>query len=106
MQQPAIDEQITFLYTRNLAQSTAFYEDILHLPLVLDQGGCRIYRVVNGAYIGVCERANADQHPAGVILTFVVPDVDGWYKYLRDQGVSFEKAPPSTKLTVYIIVLR
>lgn len=28
MQHPPIDEQITFLYTRDLTQSTAFYEDI------------------------------------------------------------------------------
>ena len=39
------DQQITFLYTRDLAATARFYEDVLGLPLTVDQGDCRIYRV-------------------------------------------------------------
>ena len=65
----------------------------MHLHLVLDQGGCRIYKVVDTAYVGICERVDAVEQPKGIIFTLVVPDVDAWYTYLRDRGVSFEKAP-------------
>ena len=52
----AIDSQITFLYAVDLDRSAKFYEDGLGLPLALDQGGCRIYRVAGGAaYIGICQ---------------------------------------------------
>lgn len=87
------DQQVTFLYTRNLVDTAAFYEGLLGLPLVLDQGGCRIYRVSGDAFLGFCERAEAPAEPAGIIFTFVTQDVDGWYAYLKERGVAFEKPP-------------
>ncbi len=93
MTRPSIGQQITFLYTKDLSQSAVFYEDMLQLPLVLDQGGCRIYRVIDTAYVGICERANAVVQPKGVIFTLVVPDVDAWYAFLHDRGVPFDKTP-------------
>ena len=50
------DQQVTFLYTRDLAASAHFYAEVLGLPLVLDQGLCRIYRVSGDAFLGVCQR--------------------------------------------------
>jgi 1,4-dihydroxy-2-naphthoate polyprenyltransferase len=49
MLRPPIDQQVTFLYTRDLANTAVFYEKTLALPLVLAQGACRIYRVSGGA---------------------------------------------------------
>jgi len=46
MTHPPIDQQITFLYTRDLATTAQFYEEILGLRLALDQGDCRIYRAI------------------------------------------------------------
>lgn len=40
-----VDAQITFLPVADLQRSAAFYEGALGLPLVVDQGTCRIYRV-------------------------------------------------------------
>ena len=53
------DQQITFLYTRDLAATARFYEDVLGLPLTVDQGDCRIYRVSRDGYVGFCQRAAA-----------------------------------------------
>ena len=50
------DAAITFCYVPDLGPSARFYEDVLGLPLVLDQGGCRIYRVKDGGYFAFCER--------------------------------------------------
>jgi len=86
------DSQIVFCYTRNLKESTRFYEDVLGLPLVLDQGGCRIYRTAGQSCIGICERSETGT-PDGVILTLVTEDVDEWYEKLKNRGVHFEKEP-------------
>ncbi len=88
------DQQVTFLYCRDLEASAAFYEETLGLSLVLDQGGCRIYRVSADGFRGICRvregRAIATE---GVIVTLVAADVDGWHTRLAARGVVFETPP-------------
>ncbi len=106
---PPIEQQITFLYTRDLEATAQFYEDIIGLKLWLDQGGCRIYSVRGAAYVGFCQCDDAPQPPPDkvVILTLVTPQVDEWYTRLCEQGVEFEK-PPATnpKYKIYHCFLR
>jgi catechol 2,3-dioxygenase-like lactoylglutathione lyase family enzyme len=100
------DSQITFCYTRDLEATARFYEDLLELPMILDQGGCRIYRVASEAYVGFCGRESAGV-PSGVILTLVTDDVDGWHRRLSDAGVEFEKSPAlNTDYNIYHCFLR
>lgn len=93
MTHPPIDEQITFLYTRDLEATAHFYEDVLGLPLTLDQGSCRIYQVNGDAYLGFCQRESAPETPQGIIVTLITQEVDDWYAHLQAQGVEFEKPP-------------
>ena len=89
------DQQVTFLYTTDLDATSRFYEDALGLPLTLDQGGCRIYRVADNAFIGFCRHSSAGRRDdtSGVVLTLVTDEVDQWYERLRARSVVFEKAP-------------
>ena len=93
MSTPLFNQQVTFLYTRNLALSAHFYEEVLGLPLVLDQGGCRIYQVSSTGFLGICLSQNAPKKPEGIIVTLATSKVDDWYHHLSDQGVIFEKPP-------------
>ena len=93
MDHAPFDQQVTFLYTRDLGATARFYEQVLGLDLVLDQGTCRIYRISADGFLGFCQRAEAPDRPAGVIVTLVTEDVDGWHARLAARGVSFEKAP-------------
>ena len=93
MSHPAIDQFLTFIYTKDLAATTHFYEDVMGLTLALDQGSCRIYRVSDDGFLGICQGDAVSEHPKGIIITFATNDVDGWYQYLSDRGVPFEKAP-------------
>jgi catechol 2,3-dioxygenase-like lactoylglutathione lyase family enzyme len=85
-------QQVTFLYTKDLATTAQFYEGVMGLPLVLDQGSCRIYQVSGDGFLGFCERA-IPAEPTGVIFTFVTPNVDDWYERLQGRGVQFDKPP-------------
>lgn len=89
---PPISEQITFLRTDKLEEMHEFYCDILGLPLALDQGGCRLYRVAENAYIGFCDRS-APTAPGEVMLTIVSPDVDAWHKLLAEKGIATDGEP-------------
>lgn len=107
MPDSAFDQLVTFLYSADLAQTAAFYEQTLGLPLVLDQGACRIYRVRGDAFLGFCARDDAPRNPQGVILTLVSQDVDGWYERLCGQGMAFEKPPAhNPKFNIYHCFLR
>jgi catechol 2,3-dioxygenase-like lactoylglutathione lyase family enzyme len=101
-----LEAQITFCFTANLEATARFYEEVLGLPLALDQGSCRIYRTAAGAYLGFCERKEGAS-PEGVILTLVTDDVDGWYERLSRRGVEFEKKPThNPKYRIYHCFLR
>lgn len=86
-----VDSSITFLKVKDIERSARFYENGLGLVMVLDQGGCRIYKLTDEAFIGVCER---DADPASnIIFTFVTDDVDGWHQRITAGGVETDGEP-------------
>mgnify|MGYP005851620799 CR=1 FL=1 len=93
MTTPAVDYPLTFFATRDLAATDRVYRDVLGLALARDQGDCRIYRVGERGFVGFCQRESAPAQPAGVILTLVTADVEGWHARLTAQGVTFERPP-------------
>jgi len=89
---PRVDAGIVFLGTTDLATTSAFYSEVLGLPLVLEQESCRVFRVADAAFLGFCER-HVPPSDAGVVLTLVAEDVDGWAVALRRRGVRIERGP-------------
>ena len=97
MTHPPIDQSVVWVYTEDLEDTARFYGTMLGLPLVLDQGGCRIFRMGASGFLGVC-RVRPGRHvgPKGVVITFVTSDVDAWHRHLLAQGVQPD-GPPETK---------
>src|SRR5690606_14872304 len=81
-----------FFYTQDGPKTWAFYEQVIGLPLVLDQGGCRIYRVAGDSYVGFCEREGA-RPTDGALFTLVTDELDAWAAHLKAHGVEFAKEP-------------
>lgn len=90
---PTFSAPIGFYPTSDLTATRAFYEGVLGLSLVRDQGTCQIYGVAGGGYVGFCQSAEAVSFDPRVILTLVTDDVDEVYEALRAAGVETE-APP------------
>lgn len=106
MSRPTLTQQVTFLHTDNLAETAVFYQNILGLKRVLDQGKCQIFQVSATAFIGFCQHFEA-ANPDGVILTLVSEQVDEWHDYLVAQNVPIEKPPTrSETFNIYHIFLR
>jgi catechol 2,3-dioxygenase-like lactoylglutathione lyase family enzyme len=105
----AFTQQVTFLYVRDLAISERFYGETLGLELVLNQGLARIYRIGAGnAFLGIClssavqQAPSPDRAPLGVIVTFVIDEVDAAAAALKAKGVTFEKEPAiNTTCNIY-----
>ena len=107
MSHPSIEQQVTFLYTNDLQKTAHFYEKKIGLPLVLDQGSCRIYDVCGSGFLGICQSAEAVENPKGIIFTLATRKVDEWYHYLSAKGVAFEKPPSQNpKFNIYHCFLR
>ena len=94
---PPINQNVVFTYTDNLDEASAFFRDIMELEFVLDQGSCHIYRLSEQCFLGVCNLADRPREQAGVTITIVSDDVDGWYDFLTAKGVEYIK-PPSYSL--------
>jgi len=88
-----VDDQITFIYVADLDRSTAFYREVLGFPLVLDQGGCRIFGVTPSSFLGACRLRPEQVGVAGALVTFVVHDVDGWHARLVEAGATIIQPP-------------
>jgi catechol 2,3-dioxygenase-like lactoylglutathione lyase family enzyme len=85
--------QVTFLPTADLAAVDAFYGVLLGLPLVRDQGVCRIYETSPGAYLGFCDRGYAVPDQFRVVLTLIVEDVVAAHDVLLARGATPEGPP-------------
>ncbi len=108
---PIIEQQVTFLHTKDLSETAVFYEEILGLELVLDQGSCRIYASGGDAYVGFCgtlgQHLDTPSVGSYVILTLVTSDVDDWHDYLKEKGVTIEKPPTlNEKFNIYHCFVR
>lgn len=93
MSTPAFDAQIVFIPTADLDACAAFYETVLMLPLILDQGGIKIYQAAGGGYLGFCRSDGPLAADDRLILTFITADVDAWHARLSDQGVVTDGPP-------------
>ncbi len=107
MTHPPIDQTITFYYTRDLEITARFYEELIGLELLIDQGSCRIYQASNDGWIGFCQRDEVPSQPDVVIFTIVTKEVDNWYQFLVERGVNFDKSPGiNPKFKIYHCFLR
>ena len=82
--------QITFLYYHQLEPVVSFYEEILGLELVEDQGWAKIYRVHGDAYLGIVaggKGLHSPQRDNAVLVTLVVDDAAHWYTELNRTSI-------------------
>ncbi|MBA2667016.1 MAG: VOC family protein [Trueperaceae bacterium] len=99
--------QVTFLPTDDHQKSIDFYEGILGLTLVRDQGLCRIYRTGPSSYIGFCDHGYAIPSEFRVVITLLIDDVDGVFERLQRDGVATESMPClSERFDVYQFFVR
>lgn len=81
---------IVFVYYKDLAAAQRFYEDILGLSLITDQGFSKIYQVSPTSFVGLVdekEGMHSSSESKAVTVSFVTEETDEWYEYLLSKGV-------------------
>jgi catechol 2,3-dioxygenase-like lactoylglutathione lyase family enzyme len=80
-----IQANVVWLYYKNLDEAQAFYEDVLGLELVTDQGFAKVYICSSTGYIGLVDEAQGLHRfsdEKSVTVSFISPQIDEWYTYL------------------------
>ena len=108
MKRPDITCQITWVYTDDLENTSAFYQNKLGLKPVIDEGAARIFEVSPTARIGVCTAFDdRTVEPKGGMITLVTDQVDEWYSQLIGKGVVIDSAPHVLeKFNIYTFFLK
>lgn len=101
---------IPWLYYRDLPRAIRFYEDVMGFEMVVDQGWSKIYRIREGAYVGLVDGEKgyhraSDTKP--VIICLNVKDADAWYEMLKGKGVEIEEKPQeSERLKIKVFMFK
>ena len=91
---------ITWLYYKDLPKALNFYESVMGFKLEVDQGWSKIYKIRDGAYVGLVDEAKG-YHRASfdkpVILCLNVFDADKWFRKLKKKGVELKEQPKESE---------
>jgi catechol 2,3-dioxygenase-like lactoylglutathione lyase family enzyme len=79
-----------FLYYKDLAAATAFYEEVLGLEKVSDYGMATIFRIAPSSFlilVDAAEGMHSAKEPKTVALALLTDQLAEWYDYLQAQNV-------------------
>ncbi len=80
---------ITWLYYQDLLAMQQFYEEVLGLKLVADQGWTKIYQVSQNGFIGLVDERRGMHdftEEKAVTVSFLLKDLKGWYDYVKTKA--------------------
>jgi predicted enzyme related to lactoylglutathione lyase len=89
-------EQIVFLYYADLAAAEAFFGTAFGLSKTMDQDWVKIYRTAGGSSVGAVKEGRGFHQPSPskpVMISWVVEDIDPWYRRATAAGVKVLKPP-------------
>lgn len=78
---------ITWLYYQDLLGMQNFYEDVMGLELVADQGWTKIYKATDTGFIGLVDERRGMHdftEDKAVNVSFIMKDLDGWFDYVKN----------------------
>jgi predicted enzyme related to lactoylglutathione lyase len=96
---------VLWLYYEDLAPPMAFYEEVLGVPLLVDQGWAKVYQASGTGFVGLVDGARGLHQAtdrAAVTVSFLTDDVEAWFargralelpledQELRTRGGTFE----------------
>jgi catechol 2,3-dioxygenase-like lactoylglutathione lyase family enzyme len=87
---PSLQANLIFLYYRDLEAARRFYNEVLGLEQVGDQGFCKVFQVAPSSYIGLVDEVQGLHRASeakAVTVSFVTEQIDEWHAYLTERGV-------------------
>jgi len=94
-----VQGNVIWLYYKDLNEAQRFYEEVLGLTLLVDQGFAKVYQSSKTGFIGLVDEAQGLHHfseKKSVTVSFFTDDVQNWYTHLKNEGVHLHT--PSIKV--------
>jgi predicted enzyme related to lactoylglutathione lyase len=85
-----VQANIVWLYYKDVPAAQRFYEDVLGLQLMVDQGFAKVYQVSPTSFVGLVDEAQGLHRASetkAVTVSFVTEQIDEWYQYFQQRGV-------------------
>ncbi len=76
---------INFLYYRNFEKAIIFFEDVLRLELVMDQGFARVYKIAGDSFIGCVRKSEGSidsSNKGGTLVSINTTNVEAEYQHV------------------------
>lgn len=77
---------ITWLYYKNIEGMQRFYEDVMGLEMIVDQGWTKIYQVSSSGFTGLVDETkgmHSFTKKKAVNVSFIIDDIEGWFAYVK-----------------------
>jgi len=94
-----VQGNVIWLYYRDLPEAQRFYEDLLGLDLLVDQGFAKVYSSSATGFIGLVDESQGlhrFSEKKAVTVCFFSDDVHSWLSHLKEEGVKLHT--PSIKV--------
>jgi catechol 2,3-dioxygenase-like lactoylglutathione lyase family enzyme len=82
----SIHSTITWLYYKDILAMQNFYQDVLGLEMLVDQGTNKIYRVSDTAFMGIVDEKRGMHRftdKKAVNVGFILDELESWYGYVK-----------------------
>ena len=97
MKELNLEGTLTLFYYDDLKRAFNFYNDIIGFDFVADFGYVKIFKVVEGALLGLVDGQLGSHRTSPtkpVRLVVMVKDIEAWFKKIKTGGVkTFEDEP-------------
>lgn len=91
---------VLWLYYDALEPTMAFYERLLGVPLLVDQGWAKVYQASPTGFVGLVDGSRGLHQAtdlAAVTVSFFTADVEAWHERVRDQEIPLRSEEPGTE---------
>lgn len=81
---------ITWLYYKDIVAMQEFFEEVLGLEFIVDQGWTKIYQVSKSGFIGLVDEKkgmHAFTQEKAVNVSFILDDLEAWFDYAKKNKV-------------------
>ena len=78
---------ITWLYYKDVLAMENFYQNVLGLELVVDQGWAKIYKASDTGFLGIVDERRGMHKftkTKAVNVGFTLDDIEGWFNYVQE----------------------